>query len=206
LNIGPVERVSHFEGSGLKAFGLYQRDRSFGNYLDTESHYHERPSARVVLETGFDSGEVLLREIPPDKEFQDNIVAAFIPANPLQAGQAYQFSYTIEWGSFTPPRGLGQVLFTRHGRDIHSPDKEVFLVEFEIPEGTSRRDLSAEVSVSSNAHLEQQSLYVDEAGRRSRVNLQVISQSGGPIELSVTLKSGAKAVSETWLYRWNPYN
>jgi glucan biosynthesis protein len=60
--------------------------------------------------------------------------------------------------------------------------------------------------VSSNAHLAQQSLDVDEAGRRSRVNLQVISQSGGPIELSVTLKSGAKAVSETWLYRWNPYN
>lgn len=206
LNIGPIERASSFPGIGLHAFGLYQRDRNFQHYLDTESHYNERPSARVVLGTGFESGEVMLREIPPDKDFFDNIVAAYIPDSPFKAGKAYQFSYTLQWGTFSPSEGLAHVILTRHGRDIHDPDKEVFLVEFQLPDGIRPPELSAEITASANGRLVKDFMDVDEASRRVRIRLQVVPESGGPIHLSATLKSGAKIVSETWLYRWNPYN
>ena len=79
-------------------------------------------------------------------------------------------------------------------------------MEFQLPDGIRPPELSAEITASANGRLVKDFMDVDEDSRRVRIRLQVVPESGGPIHLSATLKSGAKIVSETWLYRWNPYN
>lgn len=206
LNAGPVERLSRFDASGLTAFGLYQRDRRYAAYLDGESHYHKRPSVRVVLGQGFSGGTILLREIPPHKEFADNIVAAYVPAQALLPGRSYPFTFSMHWGDFSPPANLATVRLTRHGQDIQSPQMEVFLVEFALPAGLNPRDLEAVTTVSPNARLDRVMLDPDPDGTTLRVRLHVLPTADGPVNLSLGLTDSGKTVSEKWLYRWSPYN
>ncbi len=206
LDVAAQERLSYFNGTGLTAFGLHQRDRDFDHYLDGESQYHRRPSVRVILDTGFDSGHVILREIPPDKDFFDNVVAGYFPNVPLVPGQAYRFKYRMEWGNFSPPEGMAVIRATRHGKDIHKEDIEIFHIEYQLPEGIAPAGLELKASASANARLERQ--WVDPASGQPlvRVYLQVAPVSSGPVELSAQLLVDGAPVSEQWLYQWSPSN
>lgn len=205
LDAGPLERLSRFEGSGLTAFGLYQRDRDFHRYLDMESRYHTRPSVRVTLLEGFRNGQVLLRELPPEKEFFDNIVAAFHPDEALLPGRPHSFRFRMDWGSFAGPTGLGTVLATRHGENIHDPGEQVFLVRFSLPESVSREHVELRTGLSGDGRITESRLEFGPDPGTARAHLHLASGTVAT-RLSAVLVSGGKPVTETWLYRWNPYN
>ena len=58
--------VSSFVDRDPKGFGLLQRERAFGRYLDTQAAYHARPSLWVEPIGGWGEGEVRLLELPTD--------------------------------------------------------------------------------------------------------------------------------------------
>lgn len=79
-----------------RGFGLVQRERDFDSYLDLETNYHRRPSQWVQVEGGdWGAGGVELVEIPTGSEFNDNIVAAWVPDDGMRAGESRTLRYRI---------------------------------------------------------------------------------------------------------------
>ena len=61
-------RLTSLRDESPAGFGLVQRDRAFGNYMDLEAQYHRRPSEWVQVQGDWGLGGVELLEIPtPDR-------------------------------------------------------------------------------------------------------------------------------------------
>ena len=120
LNNPPRVQTSSFMDKGPKGFGLLQRDRAFENYQDDGAFYHRRPSLWVEPLDDWGAGSVQLVEIPTDDEIHDNIVAYWVPAEPVRAGSSWPFRYRLHWLAGEPfaPDKSGRVLSSRnrHGR------------------------------------------------------------------------------------------
>ena len=67
-----------------KGFGLIQRDRAFADYEDDGVFYEKRPTVWVEPVGDWGEGAVQLVEIPTDAEIHDNIVAYWVPKEPVQ--------------------------------------------------------------------------------------------------------------------------
>ena len=90
LNNPPRIMVSAFLDNNPRGFGLLQRDRVFDHYLDGV-FYDRRPSLWVeplpsAGGEGWGKGSIQLCEIPTDDEIHDNVVAMWVPAEPVPAG------------------------------------------------------------------------------------------------------------------------
>ncbi|MEQ1611898.1 MAG: glucan biosynthesis protein D, partial [Hyphomicrobiaceae bacterium] len=96
LNNPPRTVVSAFTDEDPKGFGLMQRDRGFDHYQDGVA-YERRPSLWVEPVGGWGRGSVQLIEIPTDDEIHDNIVAAWVPAEPVKAGRSLDLAYKLHW-------------------------------------------------------------------------------------------------------------
>jgi glucans biosynthesis protein len=90
-----VQEVERFEAKSVKGFGLMQRDRRFESYQDIELNYEQRPSYWVEPTGDWGDGMVELVELATKDETADNIVAAFVPSAPLEAGKDLTFSYRM---------------------------------------------------------------------------------------------------------------
>lgn len=107
--------ASAFVDNNPRGFGLMQRDREVGHYLDGV-FYERRPSLWVETQGEWGRGSVQLIEIPTDDEIHDNIVAMWVPEAPARAGNAYNYRYTLHWLADEPfPTPLGRVVATRLG-------------------------------------------------------------------------------------------
>ena len=108
-----------------------QRDRNFGSYEDLEALYHRRPSAWVEPDGDWGEGEVRLVEIPTRNEFEDNIVAFWVPKNPPKPGEPFSFSYTLRWTSREPKISpCGYCVMTRIGRVPGEPLERKIILNF----------------------------------------------------------------------------
>lgn len=92
-------QVSSFVDENPKGFGLIQRNRSFSQYQDLEARYDKRPSLWIEPKGDWGKGAVTLYEIPTNAEINDNIVAQWKPAVPLEKGQPRSFAYRMYWGT-----------------------------------------------------------------------------------------------------------
>jgi glucans biosynthesis protein len=108
---------SYFAEGSPRAFGLHQRDRDFDSYQDPGARYDLRPSVEVVPRGEWGPGSVRLVEIPSALEANDNVVAFWVPAEPVAAGDAREWAYTLLWGDLVPGAGeaLAHVHETRGG-------------------------------------------------------------------------------------------
>lgn len=194
----------YFPASGLKGFGLIQRERSFYAYDDDEARYDNRVSAWIVPVSGMEAGRIRMMEIPTTREFDDNIVACFQPDFPPKANQPLNISYRILWSDDTPAEGPARVLQTRVGAVPNQSDVIVFTVDFE------KRDTAENVApiVKIPDVLEQRFAHLKTLpdGKRLRLHLGVTprrSQGEESGEISAHLAADGKPVSETWVYPWN---
>src|SRR5208283_5674238 len=127
-------RVTSFADESPRGFGLLQRDRNFDHYQDLEAHYHSRPNVWVEPVGNWGVGAVRLVEIPTPDETSDNIVAFWVPANPLPANEAFEFEYRLRWYLDTgkrPPAGF--VAASRLSDVQKQPGLTRFLVDFDGP-------------------------------------------------------------------------
>jgi glucans biosynthesis protein len=188
-------------------FGLMQRDRRFTSYEDLEARYELRPSAWVEPKGKWGSGRVELIQIPTPNEFNDNIVAFWVPDAPPRPGVPFDYEYRLFWQKDPDQRPpLSWVAQTRRG---HEPagkpeDSIALLVDFEGP-ALSRlaadTKVDAVVTVDANGKVLETNAYRNAVTGGWRMTLRVRREEDKkPVELRAYLRSNNLTLSETWSY------
>lgn len=200
--------ISAFQVTDPKGFGLLQRDREFDHYQDLEAHYHTRPSAWIEPLGKWGQGQVELIEIPSGSERYDNIVAFWVPAKPIEAGQELEFEYRIRF-ALDPEARLrgGRTIATRigaGGTDEPDPDKRRFVIDFA---GMNLKGLDAEAPVDAMVSASSGSIVNIVAQKNPytegwRVFFELVPESDQPVDLRCFLKLGTDVLSETWSFQW----
>jgi glucans biosynthesis protein len=195
--------VTSFAQQAPRGFGLLQRDRAFARYEDLESRFERRPSAWIEPLGDWGPGRVELVQIPTGDEFNDNIVAFWVPARAPARGAPVEIAYRLSWqlGDVGP---LGRVVQTRRG--AAGDDVTRFIVDFaggaldKLP-----RDASAalEAWCGAGGELLEHRAYRNEATGGWRAVLHVRrKEKDEPLELRALLRGPDGPVSETWSYVW----
>lgn len=206
-------RVSAFVDSNNQGFGLLQRDRSFETYQDLDLAYELRPSYFVEPQGSWGEGAVELLELPTSDEANDNIVAAWVGAGPLEQGKPFSYAYRITSFLDLPrlsPNGHVVNTFETGARALGSgepltPGTHRFIVDFAGGDlsyyvaDPSQVELVASASngviiranVAANPHID---------GLRAMFDVSV--KSGQTADLRAFLKAGPRTLTETWTFPW----
>lgn len=202
-----------FADDNPRGFGLLQRDRAFDHYQDDGVFYDKRPSLWVEPKGRWGAGSVQLVEIPTVDETFDNIVAFWHPAKPVQPGEELLMGYRLYWGSQAPARPpLGACVATRTGLGGVVGQKRPyfswrFVVDFA---GGDLARLAGDAKVmpvitASRGRVEITSARPLQAVQGWRAMFDLVPDSSTePITLRLYLAQQGRALTETWLYQWQP--
>ena len=202
--------VTSFSLTDPKGFGLMQRDRRFASYEDLEAHYERRPSAWVEPVGRWGAGRVELIQIPTPNEFNDNIVAFWVPDAQPRPGAPFDIAYRLLWQKTPAQRPpLAWVTQTRRGHHEHGgkpvdTNTVMLAVDFEGP-ALQRLDgavkVDAMVNLDGNAKLIETNTYRNgiTGGWRMTVKLRRVDDKK-PVELRARLGMDNITLSETWSY------
>lgn len=208
--------VSAFADENPKGFGLLQRDRNFDHYLDGV-YYDRRPSLWVEPKGAWGKGSVQLVEIPTNDETNDNIVAAWVPAEPPAPGAQVDLSYRLHWLADEPyPPPLARCVATRLGRG-GQPGRQrpqgvrKFVVEFlggplvSLPYGVGpQMVLHASRGRFTDYRLVEAVPDGVPGHWRAQFDLADV-QGAEPVEMRLQLTVGGKVATETWAYQYHPF-
>ena len=200
--------VTSFSALNPKGFGLMQRDRAPASYEDPEALYERRPSAWVEPIGGWGAGRVELVQIPTPDETNDNIVAYWVPDQPLVPKQPFNFAYRLRWQmAGQTPVGKGWVVQSRRGRGyVKQADGDLnFVVDFD---GPALRALKPEaklepvVEIGANGQLKEQNLFRNQVSGAWRMTVRIKrADATKPVEMRAFVKQASLgAVTETWSY------
>ncbi|NYZ62181.1 glucan biosynthesis protein [Luteimonas deserti] len=193
---------SGFQGATPRGFGLMQRKRDFADFEDAEAHYERRPSAWVEPLDDWGAGEVHLVEIPTADEYHDNIVLFWRPARAMLPGVEHRWRYRLHWTAehrWQPE--LAHVTATRIGA-VPRTTSGARLVVIDLAGGPGRETAGLEVDHRASAGAIRNAVVHARPGGGWRLAFEFEPQGHAVAELSVRLLEGGRAVSETWLYRW----
>lgn len=202
-------RVTRLALENPAGFGLLQRDRAFGSYEDLEARYELRPSLWVEPRGAWGRGSVELLEIPTPVEWNDNVVAYWVPEQPLKAGQELRLEYRLHATTLEPQQ---DALLRAHSARLRpGKDAHLFVLDFfgEEPVAASAPSaaeagapaLEARVSTPRGAirHL---TLTQDTPNGATRCSFELVDDEPAPLELRVQLWRGERPVSETFVLPW----
>lgn len=200
-------RMHTFADVNPKQFGLLQRDRLFENYQDLGALYHQRPSVWLETLDKWGSGKIELVEIPTHGEFNDNIVAFWVPEKPVEEGEERQFAYRLHFSLGKEERfPEGRVLATHIGKGGTALDQPTrkFVIDFggksfEKLKGDAKVESVVSASLGKILHLVTQKNQFTDGWR---VFFELEPDGNETIELRCFLKSGADVLTETWSYQW----
>ena len=200
--------VTSFSAKNPKGFGLMQRDRAPASYEDPEALYERRPSVWVEPVGAWGAGRVELVQIPTPDETNDNIVAYWLPDQPLVAKQPFNVAYRLRWQMVgQTPAGKGWVVQTRRGRGYaKQPDGDLnFVVDFDGPTLRALKPdakLEPVIEIGGNAQLKEQNLFRNQVSGAWRMTVRVKrTDIAKPIELRAFVKQANQgAITETWSY------
>ena len=108
-------RVTAFPARDMSGFGLIQRDRIYDHYQDRAA-FERRPNLYVEPIEGFQGGQIQLVELPTAAEFNDNVVAFYVPEKPVKAGDELHFRYRLNWSGTEPETPLARLVDLRLNR------------------------------------------------------------------------------------------
>ena len=211
--VNPQElRLSLFGDTDPKGFGLMQRTRDFAAYQDLEARYELRPSLWVEPLESWGSGHVRLIEIPSPQEIYDNIVAFWVPREPVSAGSEWSFKYRLHWGEEPPARpDLGEAVATRVGLGGKTAEEREaglrrLVIDFaggQLEDMPADAALEAVVSVLGGEVIEPVARKNDVTGGW-RALFDLRPDGDGPVELRCVLRLADQTLTETWVYQWTP--
>lgn len=208
--------VSSFEDSNPKGFGLIQRSRDFRRFEDLEARYDLRPSYWIKFEGDWGKGRVDLVELPAEDETGDNVVAFWVPAEPVEAGRAISRSYsitamsdgaTLHTGGKT--RNTFQTAPAAHGsKESPKPGNRRFLIDFaggdldyflKAPEQVELVPSAVGASITSTF------LVPNPEEHGFRAGLDLVAPVGTTVDLRAYLRAGDRALTETWTFQWTSF-
>jgi glucans biosynthesis protein len=214
LNNPPRTIASSFIDENPRGFGLMQRDRVFANYMDGV-FYERRPSLWVEPIGNWGKGAVQLIEIPTDDEIHDNIVAMWVPEQPVKAGQSFEYRFRLHWVADEPyPAPLAKVVATRMGNGgqpgtTRPRGVRKFMVEFlgdtlkDIPFGV-RPEVVLWASRGTFSYVFTEAVPNDVPGHW-RAQFDITAPGNDPVEMRAYLRVGDRVLSETWMYQYHPF-
>jgi len=213
LNNAETLGNSYFWENNPRAFGLYQRGRDFESYQDAGALYERRPSVRIEPIGDWGQGNVRLIEVPAKLEADDNIVAFWVPSEPVEAGQEREYRYRLVWGDLDGPSSasLAYVAETRGGRGgvsgVENPETlRKFVVDFkggdldQFDEGTPP-DVLANISAGTVLHSALSRIPANGVWRLV-LDVELDSSIRDPVELKAYLVGAGRQLTETWVYQW----
>ncbi|HKJ87660.1 MAG TPA: glucan biosynthesis protein, partial [Gammaproteobacteria bacterium] len=205
--------LNSFMDKSPRGYGLLQRDRNFDHYQDDGVYYNRRPNLWVEPMNDWGEGHVHLVEIPIEEEIHDNIVAFWNPKEPVRPGKELEFSYRLLWGPKAPLKrmGIAHVTATRLGQggvpgNRPSGKVQKFVIDFkggDLPLVAEDSPMEPVVSTTRGKVVKPAVWLVHELGVW-RVKFDLHWDGDQPIDLRCFLRLGKSALSETWLYQWNP--
>lgn len=213
LNNPPGIVDSSFQDVNPRGFGLLQRDRNFDHYQDGVL-YDRRPSLWVEPMDSWGPGAIQLVEIPTNDEINDNIVAAWVPAEPAKAGSSYRFRYRLHWLADEPhPTNMARCVATRLGNggqpgQARPRGVRKFMVEFlggpltKLPFGV-KPEVVLWSSRGSFSYVFSEAVPDGIAGHW-RAQFDLTTDGIKPVELRLFLRNGTEILTETWLYQYHP--
>lgn len=213
LENAPQIRINRFGADHVRGFGLMQRDRSFDHYQDLEWRYEDRPSLWIEPAGDWGAGGVELVRLPSDNSTLDNVVAYWVPAQPLQAGQSKRFGYRMRWlkddnALFAGARVIATRLSTSNTERLPENRGVVrYLVDF--AGGALERlrkpgEVEAVSSLQGAGRIRMQRLEPNPHTGGWRLTLFVEPPAEGTAELRAFLKRGEEVLSETWSAAYPP--
>lgn len=201
LNNPRTLQVSAFVDNDPGGFGLVQRPRSQSDYEDLQANYHRRPSSWITPRGNWGEGQVVLVEIPTLSEANDNIVAYWRPATPIEPGNPFKFIYEMTWPDDSPlPQGHGRIRRTTYGLKLGTQFPQLAMDFMDLPNGIVLEELVFEASVSNGTVLETQV----EANGQNGIRLFVTfdPQGASISEVRVQPRYRGKVLGETLMHRW----
>jgi glucans biosynthesis protein len=209
----PLDNPTRVEVSGLRArnprgFGLIQRDRDFASYQDIETRSELRPSVWVAPRGDWGPGRVELVQIPSQSEFDDNVVAYWVPDAPFEPGAPIELAYTLSFYGDDPGRPPGgRAIATRTDAGTLERGRR-FVIDFDgerlraLPDAAPPR---AVVSVAPEAgELADHHVVRNPATGGWRLTFQLRRKTSAPVELRAYLAAGGEVLTETWSYALLP--
>jgi glucans biosynthesis protein len=205
--------ISAFIDRGIKGFGLIQRDRNFEHYQDLELAYETRPSYWVEPRDNWGEGRVELVELPTPDETNDNIVAYWVPKDPLEPGKQVNFGYRIiaslnlarlspnarAINTFqTNPRALGS-------SEPREANARRFIIDFAGGDlGYFLHDpgLVEVVPSTSQGRIVRSSVVPNVVTQGMRATIDVQVDAGQTADLRAFLRASDRALTETWTFPW----
>ena len=204
-------RLISFSLENPRGFGLFQRDRAFSSYEDLETHMEQRPNAWVVPVGDWGKGYVKLTEIPTNSEYNDNIVAYWVPETTPDPGEPLRVEYRIDWGNELPaiePKAL--VFATRTGFDFDdngNPKHRRVLIDFigeKLKALGPEAKVEPDVTIGAGGELIEKHLTWNKVTQGWRLSFALHTVKDKPVELRAFLKAQDTALSETWTYLLEP--
>jgi glucans biosynthesis protein len=203
-------RESAFQAADVKGFGLLQRDRDFGHYEDLETRPDHRPSVWIEPRGEWGDGRVNLLEIPTHTDGNDNVVAAWVAADPPKPDKPVTVSYRMYWFEEDAARSPGgRVLSTRQDMGTFE-NAHRFVVDFagrDLAKVPADEVLRAQVTVSAGdqqGELLEQQVQKNPVTGGWRLTFQVRPADDEPLELRAFLQREDNVLTETWSYVVEP--
>lgn len=194
-------QISAFADEDPLGFGLAQRARSFDAYQDAEARYEKRPSAWIAPQDGWGKGTVSLVEIPVQNEFNDNIVSFWQPAEPLKAGERYDFNYLLSFAPEPPDSApIARIVETMSGQSVNNPTARTYVVDYDL-DLFGADDPEPQIRASTGSIGHSYLLRLPEQGRM-RLAFEYIPEGGKLADISAVLLGPGGPLSETWIARW----
>jgi glucans biosynthesis protein len=208
VNPAKEHRISRFPLSTLKGFGLMQRDREFTDYDDLGSRFERRPSYWVEPEGNWGPGTIELVEIPTPTEWNDNIVAYWVPQEAPMPGQEMHLKYRVSALLGGPEQvPLLRVQSTRiRPESGDSPPR--FVIDFAgtPPEQDDIKPSTGVKVQTSEGQVRNLVVQTNEATGGWQVFFDLAGAGDNRAELRLRLQPGRAPVSETWVYDYQKSN
>jgi glucans biosynthesis protein len=215
----PAVAVSAFSDAAPRGFGLMQRDRDFDHYRDDVA-FERRPNLWIEPLGDWGRGSVQLVEIPTVREYDDNVVAMWVPERPAGPSDEFAHAYRMHW-SVAEPRGgdpdLARCLATRTSKSVRTPEAErvpgnpgrerQYVLDFDgaALEGRDPRAAKVDIALSRGVAVDVGAWPDGNGARRPwRVFFKVLADGDAPVDIRLCLREGPRVLSETWIGQHHP--
>ena len=207
--------LSTFLDNGVRGFGLIQRDRSFDHYQDLDLAYELRPSYWIEPRDNWGEGAVQLVELPTTIESNDNIVAAWMPKEPLEAGRSAVFGYRVvaltnDLRLAPAARAINTFRAAPHAlgaAEQPPPGSTRFLIDFsggDLGYYLSDPTMVQVVATTSAGRVLRTFLAPNTHMSGFRAGVDVVVDPGQSCDVRVFLRAADRALTETWTFPWRP--